>query len=408
VTFKNILKTLLFLLIGFLLFWFIQPFYLDRGEVLRWGDFQDLEDHSLDVVFLGSSHAYHSFNPEIIDDLLPIESFALGIPGDNLPILYHEIREVLHSQSPRVIAIDTFTFHISHWRDGPYVYRFLNTQFNARFFDYAVQILFPNNYTFWKFFPAFRNPAAWREDKFITNLTSRTVQDYEHNAKGFAPLEKVISNEVYEEMFMEELLPQPKNYLQNLDKIIDLTRKNEVDLLFFDTLWFGFRNGAYNLYDPSLEYERIAEEGYPYLDFRTQPRGYDWQQIHFFDVDHPSTFGSLILSVHMAKALAEQYDLPVDEQKLAYYETYFFKEHHIHETGAHKTIEIIPVDKKAPLYYAWSLTCQEQVMREIDYSVAAAFEFEPCQTGESEIQVKVWNPDGNYVLKANFIVPAEE
>ena len=405
---KHILKSILFLLIGFLLFWFIQPFYLDHGEVLRWGDFQDLEDNSLDVIFLGSSHAYHSFNPEIIDELIPIESFALGIPGDNLPILYHEVREVLHSQSPKLIAIDTFTFHISHWRGGPYVYRFLNTQFNWRFFDYAVQILFPNNYEFWKFFPAIRNPDAWRKGEFISNLTSRTVSDFEHNAKGYAPLEKVVADSTYEEMFMEELLPQPKNYLQSLDKIIALARKKEVDLLFFDTLWFGFNNGVYDLYDPTAEYERIAEEGLPYLDFRTQPLGYDWQQIHFFDVDHPSTFGSLILSVHMAEALAEQYELPIDEQKLAYYKTYFFKEHSIQENGASKTIELILTDESVPLYYAWSLQCEQQIITEMDYSAAASFDFEPCQTGESEIQVKVWNPAGDYILNATFIVPVEE
>ena len=406
---KKILKAILFCLLACLVFWKIQPLFLDQGEVLRWKDFQRVEKNTLNVIFLGSSHAYHSFNPEIIDDLIPIESFTVGIPGDNLPITFHEVQEILRYQQPDLIAIDTFTFHISQWKDGSYVYRFLNAGFDLHFLRYSADILLSNGYDWWNLFPTVRDSEQWKKDVFfVANPQSRTVPDFPHNEKGFAPLETIIRDQTYEEMPMEELLPQqPKNYLKSLEKIIQLSKKEKFDLLFFDTVWFGFANPVYDLYDPSAEYERIEQGGFPYLDFRTSAPGYEWQQVHLFDVDHPSTFGSLIMSVHMAEFLAKQYGLPIDEEKLAYYQTFFFKEHFIHQKRLQKTIELIPADESAPLYYSWSLNCQQQVMTEIKYSPTPSFDFKPCKTGESEVHVKIWNPTGDYILKAIFIVPAE-
>ncbi|MCD4751786.1 MAG: hypothetical protein K8R40_01815, partial [Anaerolineaceae bacterium] len=239
---KKILKTLIFCLLACLIFWKIQPLFLDQGEVLRWKDFQRVEENTLNVIFLGSSHAYHSFNPEIIDDLIPIESFALGIPGDNLPITFHEVQEILRYQQPDLIAIDTFTFHISHWKDGSYVYRFLNAGFDLHFLRYSADILLRNGYDWWNLFPTVRDSEQWKKDVFfVANPQSRTVPDFPHNEKGFAPLETIIPDQTYEEMPMEELLPQqPENYLQSLEKIIRLSKKENFDLLFFDTVWFGF------------------------------------------------------------------------------------------------------------------------------------------------------------------------
>ena len=46
----------------------------------RFDDFYALEENSLDMVFLGSSHSYCTFDPEIIDSGLNLNSFQMGTP----------------------------------------------------------------------------------------------------------------------------------------------------------------------------------------------------------------------------------------------------------------------------------------------------------------------------------------
>ena len=70
----------------------------------RWNDFYSLPNNSLDVLFVGSSHAYVTFNPDIVDTTLHVRSFNLGGPAQTPITTYYVLKEALRFQRPRVVC----------------------------------------------------------------------------------------------------------------------------------------------------------------------------------------------------------------------------------------------------------------------------------------------------------------
>lgn len=71
----------------------------------RFDDFFDTESNTLDLIFLGSSHSYCTFDPEKIDAIMGTNSFQLGMPLQHPDVSYFTFREVLKTQSPGTVVV---------------------------------------------------------------------------------------------------------------------------------------------------------------------------------------------------------------------------------------------------------------------------------------------------------------
>lgn len=74
-------------------------------------DFYNLDKNSVDVLFLGSSHAMCTFNPQIIYDTYGITSYNLASEQQSLVVSYYWLREALKYQTPKVVVLDTYTLY---------------------------------------------------------------------------------------------------------------------------------------------------------------------------------------------------------------------------------------------------------------------------------------------------------
>ena len=74
-------------------------------------DFYDLERDSVDVLFMGSSHAGSFFNPQILYDTYNIVSYNLSSEQQSMLVTYYWLKEALRYQSPKVVVIDTHMMH---------------------------------------------------------------------------------------------------------------------------------------------------------------------------------------------------------------------------------------------------------------------------------------------------------
>lgn len=75
------------------------------------GDFYKLQKNSIDVLLLGSSHCVTSLNPQVLYDNYGITSYNLGSEQQSALVTYYWLEEALKYQSPKVVIIDTYTFH---------------------------------------------------------------------------------------------------------------------------------------------------------------------------------------------------------------------------------------------------------------------------------------------------------
>jgi hypothetical protein len=78
----------------------------DHG--LRWDDFYKQKENTIDVLFIGSSHCYRTFNPVIFDTILDCTSFNLGSGGQSPFTGFFVLKEALDYQNPKVVLMEVF------------------------------------------------------------------------------------------------------------------------------------------------------------------------------------------------------------------------------------------------------------------------------------------------------------
>lgn len=76
----------------------------------RFDDFYALESGTLDIAFVGSSHSYCSFDPEIFDNTLGTLSHQLGMPLQHPDGTYFTLLEMYNyqSQSPGIVVMELY------------------------------------------------------------------------------------------------------------------------------------------------------------------------------------------------------------------------------------------------------------------------------------------------------------
>ncbi|MEA5083109.1 MAG: hypothetical protein VB018_03025 [Lachnospiraceae bacterium] len=74
----------------------------------RMEEFYEQPKDTLDTVFIGSSHSYCTFDPEIIDGYLNTSSWQLGTPSQHPDTSYYLLREVFNYQSPKTVVMELY------------------------------------------------------------------------------------------------------------------------------------------------------------------------------------------------------------------------------------------------------------------------------------------------------------
>ncbi len=74
----------------------------------RWNEFYAQPKDSLDMVFIGSSHSYCTFDPEIVDKGLGTNSYQMGMPLQHMDSTYYTLREILNYQKPRTVVVEVY------------------------------------------------------------------------------------------------------------------------------------------------------------------------------------------------------------------------------------------------------------------------------------------------------------
>lgn len=103
----KIIKTIAFLMIGALLFagfWNVFRFKQDKRLEKLW----TLPGDTVDVLFIGSSHAFMNIDPSVLWRESGISGYVLGSGDQLIWHTYHQLKEALKTQSPKVVFVECF------------------------------------------------------------------------------------------------------------------------------------------------------------------------------------------------------------------------------------------------------------------------------------------------------------
>ena len=254
-------------------------------------------------------------------------------------------------------------------------------------------------------FPLFRSYFPWDQPQVclenlkqsLQNLFSKEIDPQ----LGASITPKVITNEGYEEakQFRGEKFYDPlQENIDYLDQIVQICHNQEIQLVLATSPILNILPRMYRFYAP-VDVEQISKE------FDLAHISFDdmlFTQLHFANVDHLNSFGSVIVTTRFAQKISEMSGIPVNEQALAYYETYFFEKYEITRVSDQVRLTLLPVHKDEGLLYAWKVIKDESILQETSFGSRNQFTFTAHDSGEYIVQVKVWNPEGDFILEGEF------
>lgn len=258
---------------------------------IRWKDFYALEKNSLDIVFLGSSHCYRSFDPALIDAALGTESFNMGSSSQSAITSYFVFQEILRFQRPKVVVLELYwkTLHDDNqFTNASYNYEYMQNGPPKR--DLFINAFLPYDWLNYVF-PSFRyrrnigNLVKLLAGEDSEQLFSRNDEWYEYrgfvkSTGDFDPDEKnEFENYVFStssigrrnELFLSKLVTFAKNNgIQVVGVVAPLPYSSLSHIVNYEEITSFYRDLSNDLGIVVVDYNQInhSENIFKYSDFK--------------------------------------------------------------------------------------------------------------------------------------------
>lgn len=376
-----------------------------------WINLYRLPQNSIDVLLMGNSHNYYTYQPQIINDIVPVNAYSLGISGENMPVTYYELREILKYQKPKLVVLETFTIHLAEMLYPIQVVEFIDSSpWSLNKAAVAARYLSLKNA--YSVFPLLRTRVDWNDpDSFFIGLKDRLRSETKEISPelGYFPISQVMSEQEYSAAF-QLVENHADNSLQDnlhfLDRFVEFCRSNATRLLFTTSPVIRNSGDFLKYYIPFDEDAYAAANEIHQVVFdRSQ-----LNELHFSDPGHVNSFGSVIVSIDMAQQIAQELDLPINQEMLAYYRSFVFSGYTLAHTGNEYVLTLTPENPDAPLEYQFEVT--EAESKEIESSTGwqpgCEYRFQLPAYGSYNVDTKIRNSAGDYEINALFRINHDE
>ena len=274
--------------------------------------FYELDKNSLDILFLGSSHAYASVSPEDIYNDYGMTGYIQSSSCQKIWQSYFYLKECLYTQKPKVVVLDVFKATESFEQTEPYNHEAIDNmrlspvKMEAAYTAYKMN---PDNEDFLSYiFPVFRYHDRWKElskdDIYYYSAPRNAV------AKGFAPLMGAVPTEFNIQDYTCDIDQNLKmdytceNYMNNIKKLCD---ENDISLVLVKyptCLWSKQLFSVVNHW--------ASENHVPYLDFNADETlrsevAIDWNVDTLDGGNHLNYSGALKTTDWLGRWLKQNY-----------------------------------------------------------------------------------------------------
>lgn len=214
-----------------------------------WDEFYQVPRDSLDLIYIGSSHAYCTFDPELIDEGLGTNSFNFGSPLQYPDSTYYVLQEVFKYQKPKTVIYEIYWDTIDDEFDLSQADAVIGAvdreEFERRFIREAFPLAEISKYLF--------KTVRYQKDAFnfwdqrLKEKVEEHIEPVEkkpetkgvsyHKGRGFIYSDIVIPKSEFLEtnQFLGfdgadwDFNERQKAYIE---KIVDFSRKRDVDIIF--------------------------------------------------------------------------------------------------------------------------------------------------------------------------------
>lgn len=331
-----ILKIIIFILFFLLLYSSISKIFMHkenwRGDLSAIKSFYDQKKNTLDVIFLGTSHAYTGISNWQLWDEHGIASYNFSNSSQPLQMTYFMLEEVIRVQKPKLIVIDLFGL-VLPLNEASVGLSHTNLDYMplSKTKVKAINSLIKNKKS--EFFcPMIRYHSRWN------NLNKKDFQPLKHTGLGSdllfetkkLPSFEITSNDIEDENINLE-------YLSILNKMIDLCQNKKIDLLF-TTIPYHAPSKQFGIKFTHIEQQKIfnsvnklfSERNIRYLNFFNllDEISFNWDT-DMNDISHPNINGAHKITSFLGEYIKANYNI-TDRRNDSHY-TNWWKEYELYK-----------------------------------------------------------------------------
>lgn len=307
---KNLIKSVIFLSIFFILFYYIfNILWLDKNSIAY---FHDEPKNSFDVVYVGSSNVYVHFNPLLAYDLYGFKTGLLSCSQQPFAAVKYLLKENEEKQKPKLYVIDIAKI-IDDWDyfDEAKIRKTTDEMyFSKNRIDTINEILeykgidkseYINYY-----FSCFIYHNRWK------NISEKNFVGEKNLYKGYQFFEekvKIVPQKEYEWDNNQENLTEDNEHI--LLDLLEYIKSNNLNVLFvipkrgFEKKEMGRLNKATTI---------IEENNFNIINFNKIEDLNINAKEDFYDSRHLNVYGATKYTLYFSKYLKENYDLPNQKQ----------------------------------------------------------------------------------------------
>jgi hypothetical protein len=252
----------------------------------RWDEFYSTDRNSIDTLYLGSSHSYCTFDPELVDAELGTAGYQLGMPLQHLDSTYYTLLEALNYQQPKRVVLELYwdmmdkSFNLTQvsylfqvMKNAKLKQAFINDFPIGEYIKYNTKVLrYQDDYF------AFKNNELKEkiEARYSVKLPEAMKQQgtQEYRSKGYTYCDYVyLADELdktnqFKGMDGEDV-ELDSDQLSYLNKIVDRCREDNIELIFVTAPIATFSMPYISNYDLIHDKIQALADKYEvnYLDF---------------------------------------------------------------------------------------------------------------------------------------------
>ncbi len=288
------------------------------GKINMIRSFYDLDKNSLDVLCIGSSHAYYGFQPNVLWNEKGITSYIMGSPSQTMVCSYYLLEEALKYQKPKVVLLEGYYFITTKASINEHTLRSVTDEMRmggprlALLRETVSDLPWKEQLSY--YFPFLLYHNRWND-----------LNEYDFRYCRYLKGSRVTTTcEPYADPGMDvKARDVPDLAKEYFEKILALCRKNNIELVVFEAPFTdtdGEKREWYNLaLGTAIGMEDyLAEHEVPYLFFQKS----DMAKIDFskdlFNAQHLNTYGAEKLTRCIGDFLVERYGLKSHKGEASY------------------------------------------------------------------------------------------
>ncbi|WP_131820791.1 hypothetical protein [Desulfotruncus arcticus] len=266
--------------------------------------FREESPDSLDVLFLGSSHSYRFISPLELWNDYGIASYNLGTSEQSIPQSYFVLKQALGTQQPKLVVLDLYLIRASSYAmSNARIHQINDNIPRTRVWYEAVCSLVPTGDRVQYIFPIVAFHDRWKSlsaQDFAKIKDVKKGSDFNYAIKVFEHIPL---------LDFDETQSIPEISALYLDKIVELCRENDIELLLSVMPYPEYTEKEQKIYNSVFALSKEKGLQYLYLLDKFDEIGLDFQK-DFSDSNHVNIAGALKITDYMGRYIRNNYDIP--------------------------------------------------------------------------------------------------